>query len=232
MAKLNKKDFIEIEFTARVKDGEFFDSNIPEDLKKVANNSEINPSQAKPFTFCLGEGMFLKGVEDFLIEKSSKDSENYEIELSPEKAFGNRDSKLVKIIPIKIFHQQKINPVSGAIFNFDGRAAKILSVSGGRVITDFNHPLAGKNVVYDIKILRKIEDLNEKVKSFIEFLFRQNLKFEINKKDKKIILEANSEIAKFAEMFKEKFKEIFNLNLEIKEIKEKPKKEKEISDSK
>ncbi|GAI92008.1 unnamed protein product, partial [marine sediment metagenome] len=62
--KLKKKDFIEIEFTARVKDGEVFDSNIEEDLKK------LNPdAKAKPFVFCLEEGMFLKGVEDFLIGK-------------------------------------------------------------------------------------------------------------------------------------------------------------------
>lgn len=57
---LQKKDFIEVEFTARVKDGEIFDSNIKENII----NAELK-SKAKPFVFCLGENMFLKAIEDF-----------------------------------------------------------------------------------------------------------------------------------------------------------------------
>ncbi|GAI20678.1 unnamed protein product, partial [marine sediment metagenome] len=92
---LNKKDFIEIEFTGKIKDGEIFDSNIKKDLEKT--NLNVKP---KPLIFCLGEGMFLKGIDDFLI---GKDIKEYKIELLPEKAFGNRDSKLVQMIPMRIF---------------------------------------------------------------------------------------------------------------------------------
>ena len=46
---------------------------------------------------------------------------------------------------MKIFIQQKINPIPGVMFNFDGRIAKVLTVSGGRVMIDFNNPIAGKN---------------------------------------------------------------------------------------
>ena len=173
-----KNDFIEIDFTAKVKGGEIFDSNRKEDLKKT--NLTLDP---KPLVFSLGAGMFLKGVDDFLL---GKDLGKYEIELAPENAFGNRNSKLVQIIPMRIFMQQNTRPVQGMMFNFDGRIAKILSVSGGRVIADFNNPVAGKTVIYDINVKRKIEDINEKAKSFIDFLFRKDLKFDIN--DNKIIL--------------------------------------------
>ena len=212
---LNKKDFIEIEFTGKVKDGEIFDSNIKKDIETAKLNVE-----PKPFIFCLGEGMFLKGVDDFLI---GKEIGKYTIELSPEKAFGNRESKLVQMIPMKIFQQHKINPVPGVMFNFDNRMAKVLTVSGGRVMVDFNNPLAGKDIVYDINVLRKIEDTNEKIKAFINFLFRKDFKFEI--KEKKLIVEVEKEMIKFVEMFKDKFKEIFKLELEIKEVEEKDKKE-------
>ena len=88
------------------------------------------------------------------------------------------------MIPIKLFKAQKLNPYPGAVFNFDGRIAKVLSVSGGRVMVDFNNPLAGKIVIYEINVLRKVDDLNEKIKSFINFLFRRDLKFSIqDKKD-------------------------------------------------
>jgi FKBP-type peptidyl-prolyl cis-trans isomerase 2 len=204
---LQKKDFIEIEFTARVKDGEIFDSNIKEDI----NNTELK-AKAKPFIFCLGEGMFLQGIEDFLIGKKPG---NYEIELSAEKAFGKRDASLIQMMPMKVFIEQKVNPVPGIMFNFDGRIGKILTVTGGRVMVDFNNPIAGKDVVYKIKVLRKVEDTTEKIKAFIDFLFKQDLKFEI--KDKKLIIEVEKPIKQVVEMFKDKFKEVFGLELEVKE---------------
>src|SRR4030042_1585902 len=198
---LQKKDFIEIEFTGRIKDGEVFDSNIKKDLEKL--NPDINP---KPLIFALGEGMFLKGIDDFL---TGKDIGKYKIELPPEKAFGPRIPEFVQTIPIKIFRSQNLNPVPGAVFNFDGRIAKILTVSGGRIMADFNNPLAGKDVIYNINVTRKVEDLNEKIKSFIDFLFRRELKFSVQ--ENKIIIEAEKGVIQFIEMFREKFKDLFNL---------------------
>lgn len=207
-----KKDFIEVEFTAKVKDGEIFDSNVKDDLKKADLESK-----AKPFVFSLGEGMFLEGVEDFLI---GKDIGKYEIELTPEKAFGLRDTKLIKIVPSNIFKQRELVPFPGAMFNFDGRMAKILSVSGGRITVDFNNPVAGKTVIYNINVLRKVDDINEKTKAFIDFLFKKDFKFSID--GKKLNIEVEKNIAKIVEAFKDKFKEILGLELAVKEIEEKP----------
>jgi peptidylprolyl isomerase len=210
---LQKKDFIEIEFTGRIKDGEVFDSNIKKDLEK------LNPNETpKPLIFSLGEGMFMKGIDDFLI---GKEIGKYTIELSPEKAFGQRVKEFVQMVPIKLFHSQNIQPVPGAVFNFDGRIAKVLSVSSGRVMVDFNNPLAGKDVIYEVNVLKKVDNLNEKVKSFIEFLFRREMKFSIQ--DKKVIIEVEKNFAKFIEMFKDKFKDVLDLELEIKEIENPPK---------
>jgi FKBP-type peptidyl-prolyl cis-trans isomerase 2 len=210
---LQKKDFIEIEFTGKIKGGEIFDSNIKKDLEKL--NPNANP---KPLIFGLGEGMFLKGIDDFLI---GKEIGKYTIELSPEKAFGPRVKEFVQMIPIKLFQGQNIRPVPGAVFNFDGRMAKVLSVSGGRVMVDFNNPLAGKDIIYEINVLRKVVDLNEKVKSFIDFLFRRELKFSIQ--DKKLIIEVEKNLTQFIEMFKDKFKDVLDLELEVKEIENPPK---------
>lgn len=213
--KLQKHDFIEIEFTGRIKNGEIFDSNIKRDLEKLNPNAKT-----KPLIFCLGEGMFLKGIDDFLI---GKDVGKYTIDLKPEQAFGPRMSNLVQMVPMKVFKANNLNPVQGAAFNFDGRVAKILTVSGGRVVVDFNNPLAGKDMVYEIKVLRKVDDLNEKIKSLINFLFRKDLKFSV--KDKKIIINAEKGMKEFIEMFKDKFKDIFGMEIEIKETKTKPEKE-------
>jgi FKBP-type peptidyl-prolyl cis-trans isomerase 2 len=203
-----KNDFIEIEFTGRIKGGEVFDSNVPEELKK------LNPNQiAKPFIFSLGQGMFIKGAEDVLM---GKDIGSYEVDLKPKDAFGLRNPSLIQMIPLKVFIEHRINPIPGAVLTFDNRMGKVLTVSGGRIMVDFNNPLAGKDVIYKIKILRKVEDVDEKIKSLNEFLFRRDFKF--NVQEKKLIMHVDKEFKGFVELFKDKFKEMLGLDLEVKEI--------------
>jgi len=209
--KLAKNDFVELEFTGRLKDnGEIFDSNISNDLKQAGHQ---DPDKiAKPFIFPLGHDMFLKAIDEFLI---GKDLGEYKLDLSADQAFGQRNPQLVKLVSKNIFKQHNLNPVPGASFNFDGRVARILSVSGGRVMADFNNPLAGKDLVYDLKVLRKIEDLSEQITAFSDFIFRQKLEFEL--KDKNVVFSVPKAMLTFVEMFKQKFKEIFNLELLTKE---------------
>jgi FKBP-type peptidyl-prolyl cis-trans isomerase 2 len=211
---VEKKDFIEIEFTGRIKDGGIFDSNLAEEVKKL--NPHAKKDSIKPLVICLGEGMFLRGVEDFLI---GKELGEYVIELSPKDAFGIRDQKLIQRIPIKLFHDQKINPIPGVALNFDGQIGKILTTSGGRVLVDFNNPLAGKDIVYKIKVLKKVENLNDKVKALNDFLFRKDFKFSID--NKKLTLEVDKPFVEFVNLFKDKYKEILDLDLGAKEIEKK-----------
>lgn len=208
---LQKKDFIEIEFTAKLKDGEIFDSNKKEDLGKSGLKGD-----AKPFVFALGEGMFLNSIDEQLI---GKEIGEYKIELIPEQAFGKRDPKMIQLIPLINFKEQQVNPIPGAVFNFDGRIARVLTVSGGRVMVDFNNPLAGKDVIYEIKILRKIDDINEKIIAINEFFFRRNFEYTIE--ETKIKIKAPKGWSKFIELFKEKYKDLVNLDISIEEEEEK-----------
>ncbi len=224
--KLAKNDFIEIDFIGSLKNGGVFDTNLPEELKKL--NPNYNKDQAKPFIFALGQDMFLKGIDEFLIGKNLGD---YTIELTPEQAFGKRNPRLIQLMPISVFQKQNLNPQPGVAFNFDGKMGKVLTSSGGRITVDFNNPLAGKDVVYKIKVKRKIENLEDKAKALMDFLFRMQLPFEI--KEKTISIKAKKEIRNFVEMFKDKFKEILGLDLKVEEPKEeKPKEQNEKSGEK
>ncbi len=203
---LQKKDFIEIDFTGKIKDGGVFDSTKKKELE--SSGIQGNP---KPFVFSLGQKMFLEAIDEYLIGKEV--GKKYTIELTPEKAFGKRDPKQLQMIPLKVFYQHQINPVPGASFNFDGKIAKILTVSGGRVMVDFNNPLAGKDIIYDIEVKRKVDDLNEQVKALNDFFFRREVEFEIE--DKNLKMKVDDQIGQFAEMFKEQYKEILGLDLQI-----------------
>jgi peptidylprolyl isomerase len=213
---LKQNDFVEIDFIGKLADGGVFDSNIKSELQKLNPQDPNLEQKSKPFVFPLGQQMFIKGVDEFLV---GKDLGKHKIELTPEKAFGARDQKMIQTIPERVFKESNQRPVPGMVFQLDGKLAKILSASGGRVMVDFNHPLAGKDVVYEVEVKKHIKDIKEKSAALVEFLFRQPLDFEV--KEKKLILQAPTQLAQFAELFKPKFKEILGLDLDIKEVKEK-----------
>ena len=204
---LAKNDFVELEFTGKVKEGDIFDTNLKEEAKKL--NLEM---EERPLIICLGQNMILPSIDDFLI---GKEIGKYTLELEPEKAFGTRTPSLVKTMPTKVFYDQKINPQAGMVFNFDGMIGKITVVSGGRVIVDFNHPLSNKTVIYELNVKRKVEDEKEKARVLIEFMFKRKLNFEI--KDKKVIIEIENKFQPIIAFFSEKFKEIIGLELDTKQ---------------
>ncbi len=216
METLKKNDFVEIEFTGKA-NNEIFDTTNKEEAKKIGLETDV-----KPWIISIGNQMLVKGFDDSLEGKEI--GKEYSIKLEPEKAFGKRNPSLIRTVPIKIFHEKQMNPIPGMTIQLDNYIAKILSVSGGRVIVDFNNPLAGKEIEYNFKILRKIDDDKEKVNALQEFFFKQKFDFEI--KDKKVIFK-KSEIKPFIEVFKQKFKEITGLDFEVEIAKEEKKENKE-----
>ena len=164
---MNDGDFVEIEFVGRVKDtGEIFDLT-DADLAKKEGIFEKDHKYG-PALVIIGSKSIVPGVEDQV--KAMKPGEEREFDLGPEKGFGKRDPKFVQIVSLGKFYEQKINPVPGAFVNMDGRNCKIQSVSGGRVRVDFNHPLAGKDLVYKVKVLKEVKAVQDKVDSVIKYL--------------------------------------------------------------
>ncbi len=156
-----KHDFVEIEYTGKLEDGRVFDTTNEEAAVKAGLKNQN--SVFGPVTVCIGEGHVLKGIED----KMQKVGE-FKAKLNPEDAFGKKDAKLLKLMPMKLFHKEKINPMPGLEINIDGTLGTVRSVSGGRVIVDFNHPLSGKIVEYEVKVIREVTDALEKAKAIFK----------------------------------------------------------------
>ncbi|MEK6881831.1 MAG: hypothetical protein AABY22_19590, partial [Nanoarchaeota archaeon] len=102
----------------------------------------------------------------------------------------------------------------GMMLNIDGAIAKIISVSSGRTLVDFNNPLAGKTIEYEIKIIRKVEDPDEKAKALVLFFSRQEFPFKIIE-NKTLEIKIPEGFDKFFELFKDKFKDLLNLDLKF-----------------
>lgn len=166
MAKIKKNDFIEIEYTAKIADSDIvFDTTDEKTAKEYGLFS--NNARFGKIVVCVGEGQIVKGLENKLI---GKEPGKYTIRLSPEEGFGKKSAKNIQLIPLSKFKKENIQPLPGMQVNVDNIPGIIKTVSGGRVLVDFNHPLASKELVYDITISRILEDDNEKAREYVKFM--------------------------------------------------------------
>lgn len=159
---MKKGDLITVSFTGRDKaSGKVFDTTD----EKTAKENHIFQEKGvyQPIPVIVGRGEVLKGLDEALQEMQVGDRKK--VELSPEKAFGERKKELLGLVPLQEFKKQKLAPVPGMAVNINDKVGKVQSVSGGRVRVDFNHELAGKELEYEIKVESLEEKPEEKVKA-------------------------------------------------------------------
>jgi peptidylprolyl isomerase len=78
-----------------------------------------------------------------------------------------RDPKKVRLVPLRKFAADGVTPVPGLQLNIDGKPAQIRAVGAGRVQVDYNHPFAGKTLIYDVSVQKIIETEDDKVRNLI-----------------------------------------------------------------
>jgi FKBP-type peptidyl-prolyl cis-trans isomerase 2 len=223
---IKKNDFIEIDFIASVKEtNSIFDTTLPEEAEKAGlfQDKERDKEKFKPIKICVGQGMVVQGLDKVIENKEI--GKWHEAELQPKEAYGERDAKLVKIMPIRIFKEKGIMPAAGMMLTLDNLLVRIAAVSSGRVIVDFNNPLSGKNIIYKFRIDKKIDDNKEKLEILAGlFLGKpETVKIENNKGIVEFFIKVPEPIEK---EFSKKVKEILGLEIEIREAKQEEESEK------
>ena len=109
----------------------------------------------QPAQFTLGDGNLLPGFEEFLLGLTTGDHKTFDI--PPEKAFGQSNPQNVQEMKRNTFPVDM--PVApGLMVSFaDAQGAElpgvISHVEGDWVTVDFNHPLAGKTLKFEVQIL-------------------------------------------------------------------------------
>src|SRR3989475_7761807 len=156
-------DFLLVNYTLKVKEsGETVDTT----FDSVAKDAHIHreDSTFAPKFIILGEGWLPKGLEESLVGLDPGTSKT--VELTPEKGFGTRDPQKMRLVPLRRFKDREY-PIPGRQVEFEGRPAVVRAVGAGRVQMDFNHPLAGRTLVYDVSIDKVLENENEKILNLI-----------------------------------------------------------------
>ncbi|MFB6470341.1 MAG: peptidylprolyl isomerase [Vulcanisaeta sp. AZ3] len=162
---LQKGDFVLLEYTVVDKDDNRIVETTIEDKAREAG--VYKPDEVyEPRLIILGETRLFEPLEQALFNADV--NQEITVEVPPEKAFGQRDPSKVKVISIREFYRYGKLPRVGDIVEINNQQARVVSITGGRVTLDFNHPLAGKTLVVSAKVVKKLETLEDKVKYIVK----------------------------------------------------------------
>ena len=160
---VKKGDFILVEYVGKVKEtGEVFDTTQEEVAKeeRLYKEGEIY----EPKLVVVGEGWVLEALDTGLLDLTEKAGS---IEIPPEKAFGPRDPEKVKLVPLRRLTARGITPKMGMRIEFDKKLATVRTMGSGRVQLDFNPPLAGKTLIYEVTVKKKLTTKKERIAALI-----------------------------------------------------------------
>jgi len=125
----------------------------------------------------IGHERLPEGLDEALLGATV--GETKEVVIPPAKGAGERDPKLVRLLPIREFHKKDIDPSPGLEVHIDGRRGTIMAVTAGRVRVDFNNPLAGRTLRYKVTVANRAETEEDRVRAVLDMDYGLPEKFRI-----------------------------------------------------
>ena len=129
----------------------------------TSEGQEIDSTEeGSPFEFVCGRGDVVPGFERELMGMEPGMKKTFTV--SPEDAYGQRSEDLVKKLPRASFPGD-VKLTKGQRFSYRSEQGteliQVCDVTDETITADFNHPLAGKAVHYDVEILDIVEEISE-----------------------------------------------------------------------
>jgi FKBP-type peptidyl-prolyl cis-trans isomerase 2 len=130
--RVESGDTVKFSFVGRLEDGFIFDTS------------------DKPILIEIGAGKLIRGLDKEILGMAQ--GEEKEITVSPEEGYGLEDPSFVRTIPLEAFKKNNIEPQVGMMLRTPHGDCHVTGVSDKDIEVDYNHPLAGKTLIFDIKI--------------------------------------------------------------------------------
>ncbi|ADY00902.1 MAG: peptidylprolyl isomerase [Vulcanisaeta sp.] len=160
-----KGDYVLLEYTVIDKDDNKVVETTVEDKAKEAGI--YRPDEIyEPRLIIIGETKLFEPLEQAITNVS--EGQEITVEVPPDKAFGQRDPSKVRVISIREFYRYGKLPKVGDIVEVNNQQGRVVSITGGRVTLDFNHPLAGRTLIITAKVVKKLETTEDKVKYIVK----------------------------------------------------------------
>jgi len=140
MSKVENGQTVKIHYTGKFDDDTEFDNS---------------RSRGEALTFQVGSGQLITGFDNAVVGMAIGEVKN--VSLTPLEAYGESREELVQTISQSVFPQdyefQVDSTVQGQNELGQDVVARIDSVGEDSVVLDFNHPMAGKNLNFEIELL-------------------------------------------------------------------------------
>ncbi len=157
-------DVIEFDYELYVEGHDGLHDTTLETSAKEAGIHEENAYYA-PMRYIVGSGRLIAGLEEAL--EDAEVGKTIEVEIPPEKGYGQRDPNRFETVSLKEFKKNKVEPEAGMVVNWRNQRGVVSTVGGGRVRIDFNAPLAGKTLTYKVTVRKVYDDPAGRVKAIL-----------------------------------------------------------------
>lgn len=185
-------DVVKLHYIGRIQNtGEIFDLTSEEVAEEEGYDTE--GMELGPIEALIGADHLIPGLEDAVREMD--EGESKEIQIAAEDAFGERDSDQIRTIPEREFEEYDVRPRRGMMVEVDGQRGKIISKTSGRVKVDFNHPLAGKDLEYEVDLLDVLDDPADRADAVLSFYGLDEAGAEVSVDDGTVTVELPEDVA-------------------------------------
>ena len=146
-----------------------FQASNPEDAQMLPNYDPKKIDQYVPDLAIIGKQGFIDDKVNEMITSGIKFFEEKIVQLDPIDAFGERVGNKIEKVSAKQFKKDmNEEPRAGATYkDKKGRTGTVLRAAQGRLLVDFNHPLAGRKIEYKIKVVDLIDGFDNQVKALL-----------------------------------------------------------------
>ncbi|MCX2680109.1 peptidylprolyl isomerase [Galbibacter sp. EGI 63066] len=139
MSQVKENDTVKVHYTGKLQDGQVFDSSL----------------EREPLEFTLGQGQLIPGFEKGIIDMSVNEKKT--IDIPSTEAYGDVKQELFQEVP-KSELPENIDPEVGMGLvsrTPDGREIQLVvaDVKDEAIVVDANHPLAGKDLTFEVEVL-------------------------------------------------------------------------------
>ena len=140
MSTAKQGNTVSVHYRGTLANGEMFDSSY---------------DRGEPIQFKIGEGMMIQGFNDGVLGMSVGETRTINIE--PEKAYGQKNEQLIRRFP-KVNFPENYEFKEGDFVQAQGQDgqtafAKIVGILQDEVDLDFNHPLAGEDLTFEVELV-------------------------------------------------------------------------------
>jgi len=131
---------VKVHYTGKFEDDRVFDTS----------------KEREPISFKVGAGMMIPGFEKGVVGLTEGESKT--LKITPEEGYGQRNNDLINEIPLEKLPE---GVVKGALLQAQTEQGPmnvvVSEVKETTAMIDANHPLAGKNLVFDIELVEIVE---------------------------------------------------------------------------